>query len=113
MYFFKVKEINQILSMESKFPSYMDHCDAKIMAEDIEYLKRMYYYRTYSGKPELDQRMKLISRRPTFKYRTLLHQSPPLHLHLRVPHDDRYRHQKSVSAQEEATQENTSRRRQF
>lgn len=61
MNFFKVKEINQIISMEPHYFSYMNFCDSRILSEDIEYLKRMYYYRSSSGKPEIEHRMKLIS----------------------------------------------------
>lgn len=58
--FYKGKEINQILSMDSRYPIYMDFCDTRFISEEFEYLKRVYYYKTTSGKPELPQRMKMI-----------------------------------------------------
>lgn len=46
--------------MDSRYPVFMDFCDTRFFAEEFEYLKRVYYYKTSSGKPEIPQRMKMI-----------------------------------------------------
>jgi hypothetical protein len=60
-HFYQVKPINEILVGNYDSTTCIELNDLRTLIDDTEFLRRVYFYRTLTGRSEIDHRIKLCA----------------------------------------------------